>query len=72
MPISPARPPNALSCGPSAIQRAPFYYSCLARSDEVGLVSRALGEVPLEEFFCNGEISHDWLYGYTGVLAVFH
>ena len=30
-----------------------------------------IGEVPLVGFFCNGEISHDRLYGYTGVLTLF-
>ena len=30
-----------------------------------------LGEVPLVGFFCNGEISHNRLYGYTGVLTLF-
>jgi small ligand-binding sensory domain FIST len=29
-------------------------------------------ELPLVGFFCNGEISHDRLYGYTGVLTLFH
>ena len=28
-------------------------------------------DVPLVGFFCNGEISHDRLYGYTGVLSLF-
>ena len=31
----------------------------------------ALGR-PLVGFFCNGEISRDRLYGYTGVLTLFH
>ncbi len=30
-----------------------------------------LGEVPLVGFFCNGEISHNRVYGYTGVLSLF-
>jgi small ligand-binding sensory domain FIST len=55
------------------------YYSCLARgpnlfgrkSEELGLVRDALGEFPLVGFFCNGEISHNRLYGYTGVLTLF-
>ncbi len=55
------------------------YYSCLARgpnlfgrkSEELGLIRDALGEVPLVGFFCNGEISHNRLYGYTGVLTLF-
>ena len=32
---------------------------------------RGLGDFPLAGFFCNGEISHDRLYGYTGVLTLF-
>jgi small ligand-binding sensory domain FIST len=31
----------------------------------------ALGAFPLVGFFCNGEISHNGLYGYTGVLTLF-
>jgi small ligand-binding sensory domain FIST len=60
--------------------RGALYYSCVARGEhlfgargaELGVVSRALGDVPLVGFFCNGEISHDRLYGYTGVLTLFH
>jgi small ligand-binding sensory domain FIST len=60
--------------------RGALYFSCLARGEhmfgargeELALVQRALGEVPLVGFFCNGEISRDRLYGYTGVLALFH
>src|SRR5262245_62098273 len=59
--------------------RGALYYSCVARGEhmfgsrgaEMNLVSQALGEVPLVGFFCNGEISRDRLYGYTGVLTVF-
>ena len=59
--------------------RGALYFSCLARGEhmfgargaELALIRRALGEVPLVGFFCNGEISRDRLYGYTGVLAVF-
>lgn len=59
--------------------RGALYFSCLARGEhmfgsrgaELGLIGRALGEVPLVGFFCNGEISHDRLYGYTGVLTLF-
>ena len=32
---------------------------------------RALGDVPLAGFYANGEISHNRLYGYTGVLTLF-
>jgi small ligand-binding sensory domain FIST len=60
--------------------RGALYFSCLARGEhmfgsrgaELGLIANALGEVPLVGFFCNGEISRDRLYGYTGVLTLFH
>lgn len=59
--------------------RGALYYSCLGRggalfggeSAELGMIRDALGDVPLVGFFCNGEISHDRLYGYTGVLTLF-
>ena len=55
------------------------YFTCLARgpnlfgpdSEELRCISSVLGEIPLVGFFGNGEISHDRLYGYTGVLTVF-
>ena len=60
--------------------RGALYYSCLGRGEhmfgrrgaELEQVRAALGDVPLAGFFCNGEISHDRLYGYTGVLTLFH
>jgi small ligand-binding sensory domain FIST len=59
--------------------RAGLYFSCVARgpnlfdepSREIGMIREALGEFPLAGFFGNGEIAHDRLYGYTGVLALF-
>jgi small ligand-binding sensory domain FIST len=59
--------------------RGALYFSCLGRgphmfgpdSAELKRVSDALGGAPLVGFFANGEISHDRLYGYTGVLTVF-
>jgi len=59
--------------------RGGLYYSCLgrgehmfgARSAELEIIRARLGEFPLVGFFCNGEISHDRLYGYTGVLTLF-
>lgn len=59
--------------------RGAVYYSCLgrgeslfgAKSAELQLIQQVLGEVPLVGFFANGEISHDRLYGYTGVLTLF-
>jgi small ligand-binding sensory domain FIST len=55
------------------------YYSCLGRgrnqfggnSEELKLIHDQLGDFPLVGFFANGEISHNRLYGYTGVLTLF-
>lgn len=59
--------------------RGALYFSCLGRgaslfgenSEELRMVSEALDDVPLVGFFGNGEISHNRLYGYTGVLTLF-
>jgi small ligand-binding sensory domain FIST len=59
--------------------RGAVYYSCLGRgpslfgpdSEELAMIRSALGDIPLVGFFCNGEISHNRLYGYTGVLTLF-
>ena len=59
--------------------RGAVYYSCLGRgaglfgpdSQELKMIRSALGDFPLVGFFCNGEISHNRLYGYTGVLTLF-
>jgi len=59
--------------------RGGIYYSCLGRgaslfgpnSEELRMVRDTLGDFPLVGFFCNGEISHNRLYGYTGVLTLF-
>ena len=56
-----------------------LYYSCLGRgrnqfgddSEELKMIRDQLGEFPLAGFFANGEISHNRLYGYTGVLTLF-
>lgn len=63
----------------NAPPRAGVYYACVARgpnlfgseSEELRLIRDELGEFPLVGFFANGEICHDRLYGYTGVLALF-
>ncbi len=55
------------------------YYSCLGRgryqfgddSEELKFIRDELGDIPLVGFFANGEIFHNRLYGYTGVLTVF-
>ena len=59
--------------------RGGVYYSCLGRGQnmfaapnrELGMISETLGDFPLVGFFANGEISHNRLYGYTGVLTLF-
>jgi small ligand-binding sensory domain FIST len=59
--------------------RGGVYYSCLGRgaslfgpdSQELKMIRDGLGDFPLVGFFCNGEISHNRLYGYTGVLTLF-
>jgi len=66
-----ARAPGAIHGG--------LYYSCLGRgrhqfgddSEELRMIRDELGEFPLAGFFANGEISHNRLYGYTGVLTLF-
>ena len=63
---------------PSGVAGA-VYVSCAGRggphfgaaSAELALVRHALGDVPLVGFFAAGEIAHQNLYGYTGVLTVF-
>ncbi len=55
------------------------YYSCVGRgpnlfgaeSGELRIIQEELGDLPLTGFYCNGEISHNRLYGYTGVLTLF-
>ncbi len=56
-----------------------LYFSCLGRGEslfgpdsaELRMISAALGDFPLAGFYANGEISHNRLYGYTGVLTLF-
>ena len=56
-----------------------LYFSCLGRgphmfgapSAELAAIQDVLGDVPLVGFFCNGEISHNRVYAYTGVLSLF-
>ncbi|MBC8445111.1 MAG: FIST C-terminal domain-containing protein [Rhodospirillaceae bacterium] len=58
--------------------RAALYFSCVGRGAsmfgsegrELSLIEDVIGEVPLVGFFGNGEISHNRLYGYTGVLTL--
>jgi len=59
--------------------KAGIYVSCAARGphqfgeqeQETKMIADVLGEFPLTGFFANGEISHNRIYGYTGVLTVF-
>jgi len=59
--------------------RGAIYVSCAGRggphfgapSAELQVIRHALGDVPLAGFFAAGEIGHQHLYGYTGVLTVF-
>ncbi len=59
--------------------RGAVYVSCLGRGQhmfgaphrELRLIRDTLGDFPLVGFFANGEISHNRLYGYTGVLTLF-
>ncbi|MFM1814198.1 MAG: hypothetical protein RLZ98_893 [Pseudomonadota bacterium] len=63
----------------TAPPKAGLYFSCCARGpnlfdneqQELDAIRDALGDIPLVGFFGNGEISHDRIYGYTGVLALF-
>ncbi len=59
--------------------RGGLYVSCLGRgrgqfgndSEEIKMIHKTLGDFPLTGFFANGEIHHNRLYGYTGVLTLF-
>ncbi len=59
--------------------RGGLYVSCLGRgreqfgndSEEIKMIQKTLGDFPLTGFFANGEIHHNKLYGYTGVLTLF-
>lgn len=58
--------------------RGAVYSSCVARGphlfepdEEVTIIQKELGNIPLVGFFGSGEISNDRLYTQTGVLSVF-
>jgi len=59
--------------------RGGLYFTCLGRgryqfgdnSEELKMIQDELGDFPLVGFFANGEIFHNRLYGYTGVLVLF-
>ena len=66
--------------GAPAQAKGAVYVSCLGRgshmfgesNEELGLIERQLGDVPLVGFYANGEIGGQNLYGFTGVLTVFY
>jgi small ligand-binding sensory domain FIST len=70
---------DAAPIDPAARIRGALYFSCVGRggphfgapSAELQVIRHALGDVPLAGFFAAGEIAHQHLYGYTGVLTVF-
>ena len=70
---------DSIRAGMYRSPRGALYFSCLGRgaslfgddSEELRMIADGLGDVPLVGFFGNGEISHNRLYGYTGVLTRF-
>lgn len=58
--------------------KAGLYFSCLARgpnlfrqeAHELKAIQKTFGDIPIVGFFGNGEIAHDRLYAYTGVLTL--
>jgi small ligand-binding sensory domain FIST len=68
------------SRGRPVVARGAVYVSCLGRGshlfgeqhEELRLIGRQLGEVPLVGFYAGGEIGGQNLYGFTGVLTVFY
>ena len=66
--------------GAPVVARGAVYVSCLGRGshmfgeqhEELRLIGRELGDVPLVGFYANGEIGGQNLYGFTGVLTVFY
>lgn len=79
--VAPAPAAPGSGSAPQAERRicGAIYVSCSGRggphfggpSAELQIVRHALGDVPLAGFFAGGEIAHQHLYGYTGVLTVF-
>lgn len=59
--------------------RGALYYTCVARGPnqfgpgnrEMKIIAEELGEFPIAGLFANGEINHNRLYGYSGVLTLF-
>ncbi|MGB8273899.1 MAG: FIST N-terminal domain-containing protein [Alphaproteobacteria bacterium] len=55
----------------ACVGRGPTIFADDEGESEIDIIRRELGDFPLVGFFANGEISHNRLYGYTGVLALF-
>ncbi len=63
----------------TSMPKGGVYISCLGRgreqfgdnSEEIKMIHETLGDFPLTGFFANGEIHHNRVYGYTGVLTLF-
>ena len=63
----------------SGLPKAGLYFSCVVRGPnlfsgeafELNAIRDSFGDIPIVGFFGKGEISHDRVYGYTGVLALF-
>jgi small ligand-binding sensory domain FIST len=70
---------DSITAGLNGRAKGALYFCCLGRgeqmfgerSTEVRMIRDRIGDIPLAGFFANGEISHDRLYGYTGVLTLF-
>jgi small ligand-binding sensory domain FIST len=66
--------------GTPLVARGAVYVSCLGRGshmfgephEELRLIERQFGAMPLVGFYANGEIGGQNLYGFTGVLTVFY
>ena len=77
--LLPAGPAGGSSGPRPRVMAGAVYVSCTGRGGphfgepgaELRIVRQALGDVPLVGFFAGGEIAHDRLYGYSGVLTVF-
>jgi small ligand-binding sensory domain FIST len=62
-----------------ATPKGAVYVSCIARGPglfgaanaELSMIRDTFGDIPLTGFFASGEVSHNRLYGYTGVLTLF-
>ena len=65
--------------GSARVALGAVYVSCSGRGGphfgtpaaELAAIRDVIGDVPLVGFFAGGEIAHNRLYGYTGVLTVF-